>query len=57
MQQCIYQEVYFYLNYSWFFYFFRYYLQAEDELDCNWLFMKGQEDDDAAWFTWLSKQM
>ena len=37
--------------------FFRYFLQAEDELDCNWLFMKGQEDDDAAWFTWLSKQM
>ena len=36
---------------------FRYYIQAEDELDCNWLFMKGQEDDDASWFLWLKNEL
>ena len=35
----------------------RYYLQAEDQLDCNWLFMKGAEDDEASWFHWLVHQL
>ena len=35
----------------------RYFLQAEDQLDCNWLFMKAGEDDDASWFNWLSNQL
>ena len=36
---------------------FRYFLQAEDELDCNWLFMKGQEDDESSWFAWLANEL
>ena len=36
---------------------FRYFISAEDELDCNWLFMKGQEDDDASWFKWLKDEL
>ena len=35
----------------------RYFIQAEDELDCNWLFMRGQEDDDASWFKWLKDEL
>ena len=35
----------------------RYFLQAEDQLDCNWLFMKATEDDDASWFNWLLEQL
>ena len=31
----------------------RYYLQGEDELDCNWLFMKGEEGGDGGWINWL----
>ena len=33
----------------------RYFLQAEDELDCNWLFMKGTEGGDLAWIDWLEE--
>ena len=33
----------------------RYYLQAEDQLDCNWLFMKGTEGGDSGWIKWLSR--
>lgn len=35
----------------------RYFLQAEDELDCNWLFMKGEEHDDLAWTEWLGLEL
>ena len=36
---------------------FRYYIQAEEELDCSWIFMKGDEDDDASWFLWLKNEL
>ncbi len=33
----------------------RYFLQAEDQLDCDWLFMRGQEGGDSGWIKWLSR--
>ena len=37
--------------------FFRYFIQAEDQLDCNWLFMIGQEGDLSKWTEWLGTQL
>ena len=37
--------------------FFRYFIQAEDQLDCNWLFMVGQEGDLSKWTEWLGTQL
>ena len=36
---------------------FRYFIQAEDQLDCNWLFMIGQEGDLSKWTEWLGTQL
>ena len=35
----------------------RYFIQAEDQLDCNWLFMKGREGDLSKWIDWLGTQL
>ena len=37
--------------------FYRYFIQAEDQLDCNWLFMIGQEGDLSKWTEWLGTQL
>ncbi|XP_067122415.1 LOW QUALITY PROTEIN: uncharacterized protein [Centruroides vittatus] len=35
----------------------RYFLQAEDELDCNWILMKENEDDTPEIFEWLIENL
>ena len=36
---------------------FRYFIQANDQLDCNWLFMSGDEGDLSKWTDWLGEQL
>ena len=33
----------------------RYYLQAEDQLDCNWILMRADEPDTPDWWDWLEE--
>ena len=34
----------------------RYYLQADEQLDCNWILMRSEEPETPDWWDWLQKE-